>query len=73
MAWSTVWSAVKTVGRAVGLVCVPIAFLDGVGRPGFVDGVSMEVSFPFFSFLNSMFSPHYKAGTRAGGGTTSSG
>ncbi|KAI6242615.1 Mitochondrial inner membrane protease subunit 2 [Aphelenchoides fujianensis] len=35
-------NVVKFVLKSVGVVCVPLAFLEGVGSPGFVDGASME-------------------------------
>ncbi|CAD5231720.1 unnamed protein product [Bursaphelenchus xylophilus] len=36
------WRLVKKIGRGVGLICVPIAFLDGIGQPAFIEGTSME-------------------------------
>lgn len=36
-------NAIKFVAKAVGFICVPIAFVDAVGSPGLVEGTSMEV------------------------------
>lgn len=33
----------RFVAKSVGLVCVPIWFIDSVGSPGVVEGTSMEV------------------------------
>ncbi|CAD5212383.1 unnamed protein product [Bursaphelenchus okinawaensis] len=33
---------VRKAGKVVGLICLPIAFLDGIGQPALVQGTSME-------------------------------
>ncbi|KAI6183865.1 Mitochondrial inner membrane protease subunit 2 [Aphelenchoides bicaudatus] len=35
-------NVVKRALKAVGIICVPIAFIDGIGTIGFVEGTSME-------------------------------
>jgi hypothetical protein len=37
-------NVIKIAAKTVGIICVPIAFVDHVGSIGFVEGTSMEVN-----------------------------